>query len=254
MSKKIIPILQCRQLEDAPLSRWVYRYPETGETVRLCFGFCAVKTETETILVDCGLAVDEELQAMNGNIISFAENERSFTEILAEKGIQAEEVTKVILTHLHWDHAWNVDKLPHAVFYVQRKELEHAVAPYEMERPHYGYKSVKGFENPPFTRVLHRTIPLDGSAEIVPGIRVIPTPGHTVGSQSVLIDTGTEEGTYAIIGDLSNLKKGYEEGYLPAYYYSLGDCYESRERVEKEHAKIICVHDPETYTHAFFGK
>ena len=49
MSKKIIPILQCRQLEDAPLSRWVYRYPDTGETVRLCFGFCAVKTETETI-------------------------------------------------------------------------------------------------------------------------------------------------------------------------------------------------------------
>jgi len=130
--------------------------------------------------------------------------------------------------------------------------LEHAVAPHEMERPHYGYKPIKGFENPPFTRALHRTITIDGEREIVPGVRVIPTPGHTVGSQSVLVDT--DEGTYAIIGDLSNLKKEYDEGYLPALYYSVEDCYRSRQRLEREeNIRIMCFHDPDIYKRKNYG-
>lgn len=248
----IVPILQCTQLEDAPYSRWIFRYPDTGEMVKLCFGFCALKTGKETILVDCGVANDRELAAMNGNIISFGGNDREFEKVLQDAGILREEVTKVILTHLHWDHAWNVDKLPGALVYVQKSELEHAVAPYQIERPHYGYKTAKGFENPPFARMLHRIIPIEGEAEIVPGVRVIPTPGHTIGSQSVLVDT--EEGTYGIIGDLINLKKGYEEGYLPALFYSMEGCYRSHQRLDKEKdLKILCFHDPQTYERKSYG-
>lgn len=250
MNFKIIPILQCINHDATPLSRWIFRYPATEDVVKLHFGFCALKSEKETILVDCGVANNDELAKIKWPI-SFDGNTRTFPEILNDAGIDITEITKVILTHLHWDHAWNVDKLPNAKIYVQKTELMHSVIPYGIEQPNYGYMPTPGYENPPFTRVINRMVPVDGEAEIVPGVRVIPTPGHTVGSQSILVDT--KDGTYAIIGDLSNLKKGYDEGYLPALYYSMGDCYESQKRLAQEDAEVLCFHDPKTYSRKTYG-
>jgi glyoxylase-like metal-dependent hydrolase (beta-lactamase superfamily II) len=246
---QIIPLLAATAQNSFPLNRVMYRYPHEGST-RYKFGFAAVKSDDETILVDAGIASDEEFSHISEEtlkeITAMVDN-RPFPEILSDAEINPDKVEKVILTHLHWDHAWNLDKLPNAKIYVQRKELGHAIAPYPYERVHFGYMGEGIYRTPPFLRVADRIVALDGETEIQPGIRVIPTPGHTFGSQSVLVDT--VEGTYALVGDFCNLPVALEgEGYPPGLFCSNRDWYESLARIRKEKlAGIITFHDPNTY-------
>ena len=45
----------------------------------------------------------------------------TFEDGLAQWGLKPEDIKTVFMTHLHWDHSWNMDKLPNATFYVQKK-------------------------------------------------------------------------------------------------------------------------------------
>jgi N-acyl homoserine lactone hydrolase len=94
----------------------------------------------------------------------------------------------VINTHLHFDHCGGNRLFPGVPIYVQRRELEAA------REPGYTIPGWVEFEGA-------RYVELDGEAEIVPGVRVLPTPGHTPGHQSVLVDT--EDGLVVVAGDVT---------------------------------------------------
>jgi N-acyl homoserine lactone hydrolase len=98
------------------------------------------------------------------------------------------EVALVINTHLHFDHCGGNRLFPGVPIYVQRRELEAA------REPGYTIAEWVEFEGA-------RYVELDGEAEIVPGVRVLPTPGHTPGHQSVLVDT--EDGLVVVAGDVT---------------------------------------------------
>lgn len=97
--------------------------------------------------------------------------------------------------------------------YAQRKEYEFAMNPIPLYYKSYEYKDL-GIEAP-FIGVKFELI--DGEAEIVPGVRVYPTPGHSPGHQAVEVDT--KDGTYHCVGDaiflLDNLKP------VPQIHYDL---------------------------------
>ena len=92
----------------------------------------------------------------------------------------------VINTHLDFDHCGGNRLFPGIPIHVQRTELEAA------QSPRYITEWI-AFEGA--TYVEH-----DGEAEILPGIRVVPTPGHSPGHQSVLVDT--EDGLVIVAGDV----------------------------------------------------
>ena len=110
----------------------------------------------------------------------------SVADALAEHDLIPADVGLVINSHLHFDHCGQNPVFRHAPFYIQRQELERA----RVESPELSdwYE----FMGARFER-------LDGDAEIVPGVRVVSTPGHTSGHQCVLIDTA--EGEQVLIGD-----------------------------------------------------
>jgi N-acyl homoserine lactone hydrolase len=98
------------------------------------------------------------------------------------------EAALVINTHLHFDHCGGNRLFPGVPIYVQRRELEAA--------RELGY-TIPGwveFEGATY-------VELDGEAEIAAGVRVLPTPGHTPGHQSVLVDT--EDGLVVVAGDVT---------------------------------------------------
>jgi N-acyl homoserine lactone hydrolase len=103
--------------------------------------------------------------------------------------LDPEGVVVVINTHLHFDHCGGNRLFPGTPIYVQRKELAAA------HGPDYTIPEWVEFEGANY-------VELDGEAEIVPGIRVLPTPGHTEGHQSVLVDTS--EGLVVIGGDVAH--------------------------------------------------
>lgn len=90
----------------------------------------------------------------------------------------------VINTHLDFDHCGGNRLFPGVPIHVQRSELRHPRAP-------RGWVHFEGA-----TYVEH-----DGEDEVLPGVRLLPTPGHSRGHQSVLVDT--PEGLVVIGGDIA---------------------------------------------------
>jgi N-acyl homoserine lactone hydrolase len=97
-------------------------------------------------------------------------------------------VAVVINTHLHFDHCGGNRLFPGVPIHVQRRELADA-------RTQDDYTIREWVDFPGATYVEH-----DGAAEILPGVRLVPAPGHTKGHQIVVVETG--EGPVVLGGDV----------------------------------------------------
>ena len=84
----------------------------------------------------------------------------------------------VVNTHLHFDHCGGNHLFAGRPFYVQRRELDDALGP----EPY----TVREWVEAPGVRY----VPVDGELEVLPGVRLLPAPGHTRGSQVVVVGTG----------------------------------------------------------------
>jgi N-acyl homoserine lactone hydrolase len=112
---------------------------------------------------------------------------RSVADALDDLDLTPGDIGLVINTHLHFDHCGQNAVFKHAAFYLQRAELDRA----RVESPQL--TDWFDFMNARFEL-------LDGDAEVLPGLRVIATPGHTAGHQSVLVDSADGR-CDALVGD-----------------------------------------------------
>jgi N-acyl homoserine lactone hydrolase len=122
---------------------------------------------------------------------------RSVADALDDLDMTPGDVGLVINTHLHFDHCGQNAVFKHASFYVQRAELDRA----RRESPQLA--EWFDFMNARFEL-------LDGDTEVLPGLRVITTPGHTVGHQSVLVDSA-DGGSDVLIGDAAYQPRQYRD-------------------------------------------
>lgn len=161
---------------------------------------------------------------------------------LAVHGVNPSDIKTVIMTHLHWDHAGNNQLFKNAKFYVQRRELEYAVAPLAIQRGAYNYDLI--FKT-------HYEV-LNGPTQIVDGISVIPTPGHSPGSQSVVVDT--EDGYFIIVGDLICLYACMEHTpmIINGLHTNLFEYYDSIAAVVATGYKVLPGHEPKILDHKVY--
>lgn len=128
------------------------------------------------------------------------EREEPYEKILETAGVRSKEITDVIFTHLHWDHAGMACCFPIANFYCQEREWERAQN-YPEEYPRE------------WTRYLmenrERVKCVKGEGQILPGIQVRYVGGHTYGSQIVLVNT--RNGLEIIAGDVMMTKRNLQE-------------------------------------------
>src|SRR5579872_5594666 len=103
---------------------------------------------------------------------------QSVADALATIDMTPGDISLVVNTHLHFDHCGQNAVFPHAAFYVQRAEAERC------ERESRELWDWFGFMNA-------RWELLDGDTQIVPGVSVVATPGHTIGHQCVVVSGGT---------------------------------------------------------------
>jgi glyoxylase-like metal-dependent hydrolase (beta-lactamase superfamily II) len=106
-------------------------------------------------------------------------------DALAEVGVDERDVVAIVNSHLHFDHCGQNRALPSVPVWVQTAEYE------MVEVPRF---TIADWARLPDDR--RRTI--DGDVELAAGVRIIATPGHTPGHQSLLIDD--ERGRTVIAG------------------------------------------------------
>ena len=189
-----------------------------------------IKGGDQQILVDTGLA----------EFITPADAEETcgfrileFEDALASVGLTPDAIDIIIHTHLHNDHCENDYKCAHAKILVQKTEYEFLLNPHPVDHRYY----------PDILDGLN-VVQLDGDAEIAEGVHVIFSPGHTVGGQSVAVNTA--RGRAVITGFCCNAKNFPAQGpaIAPGVHINLAEAYDSIQRIKAMADILIPIHDP----------
>jgi N-acyl homoserine lactone hydrolase len=183
----------------------------------------------EEILVDTGL---EQFMAPPGAAGELGLEILEFEDALATYGLKPEDIDIIIHTHLHNDHCENDYKCTKARVYVQKAEYEFFKNPHPVDHRYFP-DLLDGVE----------VVTVEGDAEIVPGVSVVLTPGHTPGGQSVVVNT--KKGTAVITGFCCNEQNFPASGpVVPSgVHLDLIQAYESARRVKDLADILIPLHD-----------
>jgi glyoxylase-like metal-dependent hydrolase (beta-lactamase superfamily II) len=119
---------------------------------------------------------------------------------LAAIGVRPADIRYVGISHTHGDHIGNVDMFPTATVLIQGAEYDWAFAG----------------ANPPFSRE-HPVRKLDGDLDVFGdgSVRIISTPGHTPGHQSLLVHMA-RTGYVVLSGDAAHFRDNWENRRVPA--------------------------------------
>lgn len=172
--------------------------PHGGGLLRDPIHAWLVTDGTVRVLVDSGMPDAAEVKARL-KVDGEGGGHESLRSALADVGTTPDEIDYVVPTHLHFDHAWNLDLFPKACVVVQRDEVFHAIDPAATQRIYYLKESV--------ISLLQRKRPsgfrlVDGDVDLVDGIRLVKAPGHTPGMQVVIVTTA--KGKAALVSDLGD--------------------------------------------------
>ena len=214
---------------------WFNYLEDRQEPILIAYHAWVISDGSRTILVDTGPSV-EEAQARG------FEDMRSIVDVLPEHGIDPETIDTVILTHLHWDHASAAIAFPKARFHVQQAEIDFFLK--------------DAWDNPATSRFFShrkmltylvssgRAVAVDGSAEPLPGIRLMKMGGHTPGSQIVVV--ATRHGLEIITGDLIPMNRNYTQAIPTGILVDLLAVVQGRKLIRAMRPyRIYTGHDPE---------
>ncbi|RPH50409.1 MAG: MBL fold metallo-hydrolase [Desulfobacteraceae bacterium] len=147
-----------------------------------------IRGEERNILVDTGPG--NKLSAKMKKIYRIDDNSINADSSLSKHGLTINDITDVIITHLHFDHAGGsttirkkklVPAFPNAKYYIQKTQFEAAVNP--------GPGETSSFTGDDFLPLEESgaLILLDGPCELFRGIEILVTDGHTKGQQHPLV-------------------------------------------------------------------
>ncbi len=239
-----------------PKPLWQRRIPaDDRNRIPLGLRCLLVETPDALVLVDTGIGNKEDEKFVE---IYGVENGGTPTRL--EDGIRAAghdpgDVDVIISTHLHFDHAGGNTRIepddpaapprpafPEARYVVQQREFEFAHLDNERIRASYMAKNY----DPVHDAGLWNFV--EGEAEIVPGVRVVPTPGHTPHHQSVMLESAGE--TACFLADLvpttAHLPLPWIMGYDLEPLVTLESKRSLLARAREEGWLLVFEHDPVT--------
>ena len=207
---------------------WNVGWEETGP---LSYFVWALKAKTgEAIVIDTGAS---PAQGVARKIPDYV----SPIQVLDRAGITGDNVTKVIITHMHWDHVGGMETFltayPKAKFYVQKREFDFCV-----NNPVSGRKPVAILFDPDASKIVggleksERLAIVDGDAAIASGVDVLLAPGHTVGLQVVRVQTA--KGPAIVGSDCAHVFRGYQEDNPSVFIMDLPAWMQSFDKVKAQ--------------------
>ncbi|MCL5268135.1 MAG: MBL fold metallo-hydrolase [Bacteroidetes bacterium] len=178
-----------------PKALWNRTNPaDDRNRIELALRTLLIRNDKRCIMVDTGIG--ENWDSKFSDIYGVDHSTYSLERSLLGAGLSFGDVTDVIITHLHFDHAGGathrnergeiVPAFPNATYYIQKKHYEWAVNPSEKDQASFmSEKYVPLYEEGKLRL-------LEGEVEFMPGIRIRLSDGHTVAQQNVLVTDGTK--------------------------------------------------------------
>lgn len=197
-----------------------------------------IRTDEGNILVDTGMH-PADVEVMNA--IGFNVNVRPEDQLpqrLKEVGLSMEDINMVLITHLHIDHGGWLAHLPNAEVILQKEEYQFTFNP-----PPYTHSAFSYIERLKSQEIKWRMI--DGDHVLMPGITILFTPGHTPGSQSIMVDL-PKFGPILLVGDAGPFQESFEKELIPTFCDPMQAWYSIRRLKVWSHirkAPIFTSHD-----------
>ncbi|HXJ68808.1 MAG TPA: MBL fold metallo-hydrolase, partial [Verrucomicrobiae bacterium] len=216
--------------------------------IRLAMRCWLLRGHGRTVLVDDGLG-DKFTDKLKD--IYRVEPEPSLEHSLAGLGLEPGDITDVVLTHLHFDHAGGSTKrgakglepaFPNARWYVQRRNWENAHAPNPRERASYMPENYDALMEAGVLTLW------DGPQHPWPGFETITVNGHTRGQQLVRVSGEGQAAYYVsdLIPTAAHVRIPFVMGYDMAAIETMEEKRALLTRAVAEGAWIVLEHDPET--------
>ncbi len=224
--------------------------PDEQNRIRMNMNCLFVETESERILIETGIG--DKWSPKQAAIYGIT-RQRSLNESLQEiTGVASEDITIVINTHLHFDHAGGNTKLsasgqavssfPNARYFISRGEYEHAEAPHERDRASY---------MPENWRPVRESGQLelkDSAYEVVPGLRMETVAGHSRTMQCVRLERGGK--TLFGFADLVPMRAHVPLAWIMGYDLYPVETLEAKKtllpQAARENWLCLFYHDPES--------
>jgi glyoxylase-like metal-dependent hydrolase (beta-lactamase superfamily II) len=217
-----------------------YLVPDPHETsaADLDYFVWLIRGNGRDILVDTGFNADEAKQRNRKLTLNPV-------DALAAFGVKADDIGDVVVTHLHYDHAGNLDRFANARFHLQDREMSYATGrcmcfsnlrhPFSVEHVTQMVRHVFG------DRVTFHS----GDGEVASGVTLHRVGGHSDGLQVVRVETA--RGPVVLASDAAHYYGNMHRRSPFPIVYNVGDMYQGWEIVERlagHPDRIIPGHDP----------
>lgn len=231
-----------------PKPIWSRAHPaDERNRIRLAMRCLLLEGEGRRILVDDG--VGDKLTPKLQDIYRVERDSHSIERSLAALGIGMEDITDVLLTHLHFDHAGGSTTLaggalrpafPRARYHVQKKNWDNASRPNPRERASYLAENFVPLMEAGVVRLA------EGRERPWSGVELLTAEGHTRGQQLVRIEG--PEGVLYFVADLiptaAHVRIPFVMGYDVAAIETMAEKQALLARATAEGAWICLEHDP----------
>jgi len=235
-----------------PKPLWSRRtIPDERNRIPLAMRCLLVETADARVLIDTGVGSKESDKFLDIYRVENAGSPTRLEDSLRAVGVAPDEIDVVLSTHLHFDHAGgNTCRAADGVVEAAFPNAEYVVRREEWEFAHLDNERVKASYLPDNFDPLEREGRirfLEADGEVVPGIRVVRTPGHTPGHQSVLIGRGERKLLYLadLVPTTAHLPLPWIMGYDVEPLVTLESKRRELARAVAEGWTLAFEHDPE---------
>jgi glyoxylase-like metal-dependent hydrolase (beta-lactamase superfamily II) len=216
-----------------------------------------VEADGKKIMVDTGPASPEHMIKWHKEMgPQIAPDQQSMIQLQKQAHVKPEEIDMILLTHLHYDHAYHLEKFPNAKIYISKAELSFALNPLPPYFPTYENWQIG--MTPFFIPSIPRMVQIDMvETKITEHVSMIPTSGHCPGHMSVVVETS--KGPYVLAGDAVCTRENLTplpERHLPfrmiGLFMDFQAAWKSIETIIKivdgDATRVLCCHDPAALT------
>lgn len=218
---------------------------DVGRSINLPCHAYLMRRANEWILWDTGTS-DKVAEVACGQIIEEGIRSvvhRTLGSQLEEIGVDRHDVTRLMLSHAHFDHVGNTDLFPNAEWIVHRREFD---AMFGSDDPSLGYYDRALYEtlrdNP--TTIVEEDHDVFGDRSVL----LLATPGHTPGHCSLAIQL-PDAGAVVLSGDAVHFQQNLAHRRVPGFNFDAEQTRRSMDKIvsimEARGARLWINHDPE---------